>query len=260
VATSGSPDASGKVQQAGMRDGVVVRSGKSFADYFWETFTRDGGRLPSASDHLCFAFELMGPLNRIVVVHERASLQLLAVRDRMTGEQYLPEAYVDLVGVHAVRSFPLTNLAEVRASFDHISPVSQEGYVVVDGSFNRVKIKHPGYVALHHAKDGMGPRAFVEIARTGELSEVAATFPEFRPLIEEARVRYRSFVDAVKTSYASIGHVKAQKDFASLALKTPYSAALFQMRKGVELEVFLREVPVDKLMAWMGVASEESRS
>lgn len=259
VATSGSPDATGNVQRAGHHvDGAF--SEQTFAEYFWETFTAEGGHLPEPSDlsNLCFAFELMGPLNRIVVVHEKAWLRLLAVRDRVTGEQFLPEAYADAVGIQAVQSFPLTTVEEIHASFDHISPVSQEGYVVVDGAFNRVKIKHPGYVALHRAKDGMGPRAFIEIARTGEVSDVLSAFPEFKPMIEDARARYQALIDHVTADFERLKGIESQRDFAAEALKTMCSSALFKMRKGVDVREFFRGVPVDSLMAWMGVVTVDS--
>lgn len=256
VATSGSPDASGQVQRAGVH-GPDAFSAETFADYFWSTFNAEGGRLPEPSD-LCFAFELMGPANRIVVVHEKPWLRLLSVRNRHTGEQFWPEQWADVVGIPAVQSFPLTTLDEIRASFEHISPVSQEGYVVVDGAFNRVKIKHPGYVALHHAKDGMGPKAFVEIARTGEVGEVISAFPEFKPLIDDARAKYEALIDRVTGDYERLRGIPVQKDFAAEALKTPHSAVLFQMRKGQDVREFFRSVQVDKLMNWMGVADSAS--
>jgi hypothetical protein len=242
VATSGTPDACGEVHAAG----------GTFADYFWKTFNASGGRLSAQTD-LCFAFELMGPDNRIVVVHEKPWLRLLAVRNRVTGEQFLPDDFAEVIGIPAVRSFPLTSLDEIRASFEHISPVAQEGYVVVDGKFDRVKIKHPGYVALHHAKDGMGPKAFVEIARTGEVSEVLSAFPEFTPLIEDAKARYEALVDRVCLDFDRLKYLPDQKSFALEAVKTPHSAALFQMRKGTDLREFFRGIAIDKLMTWMGV-------
>lgn len=253
VATTGTPDASGEIHATGL----------SFADYYWKTFAAEGGALPDArvsAPHadLSFAFELMGPANRIVVVHERPWLRLLAVRDRTTGLERPPEDYEGALGIPAVRSFPLSSLGEILASFSEISPMSQEGYVVVDAAFRRIKIKHPGYVALHHAKDGLGPRAFIEIARTGEEGEVASAFPELRPLIDDARARYAAFRAAVREAYGPIAGIEAQKDFAREALRTPYSAPLFQMRKGADLEAFLRGVPVDKLMAWMGVADDSA--
>ncbi len=252
VATSGSPDASGQVQRAGVH-GPDAFATETFAEYFWKTFNEAGGRLSAQTD-LCFAFELMGPLNRVVVGHEKPWLRLLAVRNRVTGEQFLPDDFAEVVGIPAVRSFPLGTLEEIHASFEHISPVSQEGYVVVDGAFNRVKIKHPGYVALHHAKDGMGPKAFVEIARTGEVSEVLSAFPEFTPLIEDAKARYEALVARVVDDFERLKHLPDQKAFALEAVKTAHSAALFQMRKGTDLREFFRSVQVDKLMGWMGVA------
>lgn len=249
VATSGSPDASGQVQRAGIH-GPEAFSAETFADYFWSTFKAEGGRLPECSD-LCFALELMGPLNRIIVVHEKPQLRLLSVRNRVTGEQFWPEEWIDVIRIQAVRSFPLTTLDEISASFEHISPVSQEGYVVVDGAFNRLKIKHPGYIALHHAKDGMGPKAFVEIARTGEVGEVISAFPEFRPLIDDAKTRYEALIERVTKDYARLKDIPTQKDFASEALKTPHATALFQMRKGQDVREFFRSVAVEKLMAWM---------
>lgn len=257
VATSGSPDASGQVQRAGVH-GSSAFAEETFADYFWSTFNASGGRLPEPSD-LCFAFELMGPLNRVVVVHEKPWLRLLAVRNRVTGQQWLPDEWADVVGIPAVRSFPLTSVEEIVKSFESISPVSQEGYVVVDGAFNRVKIKHPGYVALHHAKDGMGPKAFVNIARTGEVGEVISAFPEFKPLIDSARAKYEGLIAQVRAAYEPIKAIPVQKDFAAEALKTPWSSILFQMRKGTELEAFLRDVQVEKLMHWMGIEDESGQ-
>lgn len=244
VATSGTPDACGEVHGAG----------GTFAEYFWKTFAAEGGRLPDpAYTEKCFAFELMGPDNRIVVVHEKPWMRLLAVRDRATGQQYYPDEWANVVGIPAVRSFPLTTIDEIRASFEHISPVSQEGYVVVDGKFDRVKIKHPGYVALHHAKDGMGPKAFVQIARTGEVGEVVAAFPEFKPLIDDAKARYEALVDRVTGDYERLKDIPVQKDFALQAVKMPHSAALFQMRKGQDVRAFFRDIAIEKLMGWMGV-------
>lgn len=43
--------------------------------------------------------------------------------------------------------------------------------------------------------------------------------------------------------------LNVQNDF----VKTPYSACLFQMRKGKDLREFLRSVPIDTLMTWTGM-------
>lgn len=255
VATSGTPDAMGEVRGSGVQESLQISTKRTFADFFWDTFRKEGGRLPHGEsfENLSFAFELMGPANRVVVVHERDWLRLLAVRDRRDGRELPLEPYAAVLGVQAVRSFPLQTIEDIHASFEHISPVSQEGYIVVDGKFDRIKIKHPGYVALHHAKDGMSPKTFAEIARSGEIPEVIAAFPEFAPLLEEARAKYVTWVDKVTSDYGRLKHIEVQKDFALEATKTPYSAALFQLRKGKDLRELARSVSIDTLMQWIGM-------
>ncbi len=249
VATSGTPDAGGNVD----------RSGLIFADYFWDTFRAHGGVLPVAADHRdwCFAFELMGPANRIVVVHPEPHLALLAVRNRVTGLWGNATLAAGTMGVPEVRSFPIRSIPEILASFGAISPLSQEGYVVVDGAGNRLKVKHPGYVALHHAKDGMSERSFVEIARSGETSEVVAAFPEFGPLLEKARVRVAAFVSVVEADYARLAGIEGQKAFALEAVKTRCPAALFAVRakKAESVRAFVRAMPIYRLVETIGASS-----
>lgn len=255
VATSGSPDASGRVRQAGVR-GPMGYGLKTFADYFWETFRAQGGTFPTTVD-LCFAFELMGPDNRVVVVHNEPWMRLLAVRNRRTGEEFDINSYSELVNIEPVRSFPLGSFEEISKSFEHISPMSQEGYVVVDGQGRRVKVKHPGYVALHHAKDGMGGKAFVRIAQSGETPEVIAAFPEFAPMINDMRERYSKLCAEVDATYARLKDIPSQKDFALEATKTPFSATLFFMRRnGGEADEVLRHVDPVKVMELMGMSDD----
>lgn len=256
VATSGSPDASGQVRQAGVR-GPMGYGLKTFADYFWDTFRTQGGRLPDGCEDVCFAFELMGPDNRVVVVHNEPWMRLLTVRNRRTGEEFDINSCSDLVNIEPVRSFPLGSFDEIAASFEHISPVSQEGYVVVDAKGRRVKVKHPGYVALHHAKDGMGAKAFVRIAQTGETPEVIAAFPEFAPMLKGMRERYAKLCADVDEAYARIRDISSQKEFALEAIKTPFSATLFSMRRfGGDADDILRDVDPVKVMELMGVSDD----
>lgn len=250
VATSGTPDASGDVNGA-----------DKFSAYFWRTFWDGGLTLPNlwnthpAQDH-CFFFELTGPANRIVVVHERPSLTLLGARNVRTMQEIPASAAADLFQctVPTVREFPLQSFEDIAHSFEALSPLKQEGYVVVDAAFNRVKVKHPGYVALHHAKDGMTTKAFVEIARSGETSEVLVAFPEFRPLMEEAKARLEPLIAEVEADFERLRDIADQKAFALQATKTRCSAALFTLRAGKTSSIrrFFAEMRIENLMKLLG--------
>lgn len=246
VATTGTPDAGGDINGSGMR----------FADYFWSTFgTRD---FQCSKSGICFFFELMGPANRVVVVHPEPRLVLLGARIQETGQELTPESARIYIGndreIEIVRRFGLGSVAAIAETFTSISPLSQEGYVVVDAAFNRIKVKHPGYVALHHAKDGMSQRAFITIAQSGEVPEVIAAFPELRPMLDETRGRLDALVAVVEEDYARLRSIPIQKDFALQAVKTRCSAALFAVRAGKASSVrsYFAGVHVDQMMRMLG--------
>ena len=249
VATSGTPDASGDING----------SGSTFADYFWSTFPGGYDRFPwphSDAGRYCFIFEITGPVNRIVVPHAYASLTLLGARDLETGLEVTPQRVAHFfANVEVVKEFPLTNMADVTATFSTMSPLSQEGYVIVDAAFNRVKVKHPGYVALHHAKDGMTTKAFVEIARTGETSEVIAAFPEFKPMLDDAKGRFDALLAALEADYARHKDIAVQKDFAMAVNITRCPAAMFAVRarKAASVREYLaKNMRIDVLMQLLG--------
>lgn len=247
VQTSGMPDASGEVNQA---------EGLTFKRYFWETAEKQGMLLPSKLHNglanVCYIFELTGPNNRVVVPHTEAKLTCLGARDVATGEQIAPKWAAKVVNIPAVKEFKLQSWADLEATFSAMSPLQQEGYVVVDGSFNRVKVKHPGYVALHHAKDGMTEKAFTEIIRSGETSEVLAAFPEFRAMFDNIQFKYNDLLNQVAHDYIDLvgQYPLTDKAYALQAVTRRCPAALFAMRRGKTSSIreFFAGMRIDNLI------------
>lgn len=177
VASSGTPDASGKVHGLDM----------SFADLFWKTWNDLGYELPvEGLENYTFMFEMMTPFNRVVVPYKESKLVLIGVRHNVTLQE-ASLAHFYGMDWQTVKEFPLTNLEDVIRSFDTFKGIDQEGYVVVDANFNRVKIKHPGYVALHHLKGDDGPsyKKMIKIVTSGEGSEILTYFPEWKPIYDK---------------------------------------------------------------------------
>jgi hypothetical protein len=244
VATTGTPNAGGQVNGCGF----------TFADLFWRTFDAMGLLRPAQYD-CSFMFELSSPWNRIVVRYPEPRLTLLAVRS-VEGFYIEPERFAFLYPV--VRSFPLGSFDEALATFAHMDPLKQEGYVVVDGRGNRVKVKHPGYVAIHHMRDGFGPRRVLEVIRSGETSELLTHFPEWRPEFERLQAAFDSMAGQIDADFARLRGIAEQKAFALEAVKTPCSAALFQMRKGSvpSARAYLAAMHIDRLMDLLRVKDE----
>lgn len=256
VASSGTPDAGGRIVSL-QTDGA-----DTFADLFWQTWKRLELREPPChARSFTFAFELMTPFNRVVVPHTESRLVLIGVRDRASGQELPVASFADRWPV--VREFRLGSFDEVIASFQSIDPLSQEGYVVVDGAFRRVKVKHPGYVALAHmASGGCTPRRVMEIVRGGETSEVLAHFPEWRPAFDDLGGRFEALISELEAALAALASIpqgkEGQKAFALEASRTRYPSALFQVRAGKSAGVreFLSGVNVDHLLHALNIENE----
>lgn len=245
VASSGTPDASGEVNGCGF----------TFAELFWRVFAEKGYWLPvpefgwDFTDRRTFLFELMTPYNRVVVQHKTNDLKLIGCRE-FNGYETPVDFAADVYGFEAVRSLPLQTAEEIMLTFATMDPLKQEGYVVVDDNANRVKVKHPGYVAIHHLRDGFGPRRILEVIRSGESSELLTYFPEWTEAFEKIATIYSALVIHLNIHYEAIKGIESQKEFALEAVKSAYSPALFQLRKGQVTDVrqSLAKMPIKNLM------------
>ena len=248
VQTSGHPDAGGKVNDTSL----------TFSELFWKVFDLEGYSLPEFDHrHLCIAFELMTKHNRVVVQHAEPRLTLIGIRCRETGQEHplslLAHRY------RSVQSFGLQSIEDIAATFSTMEPLKQEGYVVVDVNFNRVKVKHPGYVAIHHLKDGHSTRRLVEIVQAGEVGEFLTYFPEWRSEFEEIQTGLSALDSELCDTYARLQNIPVQKDFALEAVKTRCSAALFAVRAGhvKTMREFLNSQQPDRIIKMLGLKNKE---
>lgn len=251
VATTGSPDAGGSVGELPF----------SFATFFWTTFRALGLEAPPAAEaDLCFMFELTAAENRVVVDHREPRITLLAVRNRVTGEELDPTRFADRWPV--VRHYEVGSIEGLLALLETVDPIAQEGFVVVDGTFTRTKLKHPQYVALHSMMSSRSTRRFVELVRINEHEEVLAYFPKWRADIDPIVERFERLVASIEADLARLAHHADQKAFAAEATQLPWSGALFAVRRGKSRSVreYLAQMPIDRLLDFLGLRREEGET
>lgn len=175
AATSGMAEGEGEVNE---------KPNTSFNDLFWETMASKYPRfsVDKLSKGCTYAFELMTPYNIVVCPHGESKVALLTVRNLTTLNE-LDYVKVKLIsedlGVPVAKMFNInaTNVGHLLATFEGM-PYTEEGYVVCDANFNRVKIKNPAYLAAHHLKSKTSAHHIIVIIKTNEVAEYGATFPE----------------------------------------------------------------------------------
>ena len=102
-----------------------------------------------------YIFELVSPLNRVVIKYSEIEIYHIGTRNNLTGEELVED-----IGIKKPKAYPLTSLkdcidaaAALNKDCDKFDLLN-EGFVVVDGNWNRIKIKSPDYVLIHHALNG----------------------------------------------------------------------------------------------------------
>jgi T4 RnlA family RNA ligase len=250
VSSSGNPDAAGNVNAWPM----------DFATLFWDTFHATKLQGKYLDPNFNYMFELTSPYNMVVVPHMEPKLTLIGVRHVESGQEFNP-AY-DGQNFPLAQTFPMSSFEDVLASFDKLDGQRFEGYVVVDGKYNRVKVKHPQYVALHHLKDSVGasPKRLVEIIRKNESEEFLTYFPEFKERFLALKEKYTRLVeqmeyewDCIKDRERNLGYLLSRKQFAVYAKDGACPAFLFQKldNRVDTARQFLADMQIDQLMVYL---------
>jgi len=201
VATTGMANAEGDVNN---------KPNTSFSKLFWDTLNGyETFDMNALTKGFTYSFELMTPYNIVVCPHEYSHVALLAIRDleSLNEIDYLDfkeEVEVN-IGLPVVKryNFNASNIGHLINKFDEMSAF-EEGYVVCDANFNRVKIKNPAYVALHHLKGKMGNHHIISIIKTNEIDEFIVSFPERREEILNLQKSYTELISLLNETWIEL--------------------------------------------------------
>ena len=194
AATTGTAEGEGEVNN---------KMGTTFNELFWSTVVKYNNIFKNLLDKsFTYVFELTTPYNIVVKPHGESSVTLLAIRSNETLQELSYEnilAAGKWLQVPVVKCFDLnaTDFGALIRTFEGM-PWSEEGYVVVDGNFNRVKIKNPAYVAVHHLKSKTAEHNILTVVKANEIEEFAATFIERKDEVFSLKKKYDTLVSKLE--------------------------------------------------------------
>ena len=220
-----------------------------------------------------YMFELTSPFNRVVVQWHETKLTFLGCRDNITFQE---ESYIGhpLSKVFDTpRVFPLHSLDECIAAAKELGK-DEEGYVVCDKDFNRVKVKSPLYVSLHTLAGNyvLSYERALDIVRSNEVDEVLSYFPEFKDNLMAVKARLDEHIASLKKSEEEMkawicvnGYEwkpwlvqnggKCRKLAADMIFKTfnhPGDGFMLLDGKFKDAEALVRAMPASKLVKQLG--------
>ena len=133
-----------------------------------------------------------------------------------------------------------------------------EGYVVVDKNYNRIKVKSPLYVSLNHISQGVTTHAnIVEIIQKNEQDEFLTYFPEFSDVFNNISNRIEQFTTRQTDALLTIQSTSfdSRKELAEVVTKTDCPACLFAIIDGKSANArdWLMSRPTSKILDYIGI-------
>ena len=143
-----------------------------------------------------YIFELTSPENQIVVKNPFTKLYHIGTRSNKTGREFVKN-----IGIEQPKEYALSCLEDCLVAVSELNKnskeVEHEGFVVVDENFNRVKIKCPEYLLIHHTLDKtMDKKFFIQLVTNYDnLSEsFLEQYPQFKKVYKYYEWQYSEFL------------------------------------------------------------------
>jgi T4 RnlA family RNA ligase len=235
---------------------------KSFGELVREVFFKKNIENSMFEEGFTYMFELTSPYTRIVIPYSDIDLHFLGKRDNKTfQETYFTDDQVMSGLFNTPEVYSLKTVDECIDAAKEL-PWDEEGYVVCDKDFHRVKVKSPSYCAVHHLKGEGGVMSYrraVEIVRANEIDEICSYFEEFRSALEECKSKFWKLVEdceACWNDYLKVdSSLSTRKDKAIWITQHAKIPGLFfglLDKKVPSVRDFFMTMPAEKLLKYLG--------
>lgn len=215
----------------------------------------------NVDENYTYIFEITSPYNRVVVPHKDILLTHLGTRNNKTGEEVEVDIKIRKPKEYSVKTFEeLVKLSEEL-------PFDDEGYVVRDKNYNRVKVKSLAYLQVHHLTDcgSVSKKRVLQLIISGEDKELLNYYPEYKEVFDEMRVKYekhKDLVEDIENTTFGLGEGASDKVFAlhvaknTVKLTHPYFFAYRKNKLNV-LEKLKNNLTEEKLLTKIFIEEEK---
>lgn len=205
-----------------------------FVDLFWHSVIQQYGSkekfITKLDSNFNYMFELCTPYNIVVVQHNEFKVYLHGVRD-MTTYKFID---IDDINLDKAKLYDLSSVDEMMTEIEGMN-WQEEGFVVVDKYFNRVKCKNPDYVAVHHQATSSKPSSIINIIKTNEVDEFLSYFKYRSDEVLYYQKCWDKEFKLICDFYENVKNIEDQKQFAIEVLtgiSKQYSGILFGLKNG----------------------------
>lgn len=187
-----------------------------------------------------YTFELVSPYSRVVVPYPESKIYHLATRNNETLEEFN-----DDIGIEKPKEYPLHSLDATIKAAEALNKegttIDDEGFVVVDCDWNRIKIKSPLYLtAAYMVNKKLTIRRALDITLAGERDEFLSYFPSSVEAFDELDKLIDRIVEQMERSWlyaeATLGENCSMKDFAGFVANMRWKSWCFYKKRNPDAD------------------------
>lgn len=183
-------------------------------------------------------FELVSPETKVVIDYEKPDLYLIGIRNNSTMQEINIYASDLLPTFKRPKRYYFNSLDEIIEVCRNLSK-DEEGYVVCDKYFNRIKIKSIEYLKAHYYNNNnaVSTKYILQIIEDQEQEEFLSYFPQYAEKINKIQEWLNHGFDEFCLPYLNEAREIYQNDG---------NRALFEYTRGLDINPSLREYILKK--------------
>lgn len=201
---------------------------------FKEVFKRLFNKFNRLEQGFSYMFELISKDNRIVTKYDTERVVLIGARDLSTSKESTQDeldASSLILQVDRPRRYKATSVDECRTLFESMKD-DEEGLVIVDKNFNRMKLKQESYLKMSRIMSMKNQDILDYVLGKTELDADFEEMEELKEKIKYIAMMYENVEYNALLEYSLIKNIESQKDFAEKAKKSKLSSIVFKLRQG----------------------------
>ena len=168
----------------------------AFYDMFMEAATESKLDYQKLNPEFTYIFELIHSKN-IIIIDYKTTAKLVHIGTRCN--RTYQEVDID-IGIQKPKVYSFDSMTDIKKVANEL-PVFQEGFVLCDQQYRRVKVKGVAYVKAHHLKSIVNPiEKCIQLYLDGEHTEVIVYLPKFKQYFDEIS----PFIEELATTIAKV--------------------------------------------------------
>lgn len=154
---------------------------------------------------ICYTFELVSPQTRVVIPYEKPDLYFTGARNMVDNEECSTSMWEVAKYIKSPKVYSFDSLESIKEAVAAL-PWDEEGYVVVDDKFNRVKVKSMEWVKAHAVRNNsvITTEAIIQAILGGKVDEFLTYADDYAGEVKKIDHKMDMVAEALRRSVCAL--------------------------------------------------------